>query len=245
MAAESQSLAGVNVVLGAGGRTGLECVKRLVAVSDLPTRAVLRDPTKLAGVLEPNSKLQIVKGNVTDEASLREVLKDARGVIFAAAGTGYWSASDVDFKGVEKVAAVSKELGVRRVVLVSSMLVTRKHWLHPIRLILNNIRYGLMDNKLRGEDALRSSGVEYTIIRPGGLGNGPGGHVTFVTGQGDVIAGAGSINRADVASVCVSALTHPGAANITLELFSRPGLPEGGYEAALEAVWKGLKPGLH
>lgn len=31
------------------------------------------------------------------------------------------------------------------------------------------------DNKLKGEDLLRQSGAKYTIIRPGGLTNGPGG----------------------------------------------------------------------
>ncbi|GLC35539.1 hypothetical protein PLESTM_000335100 [Pleodorina starrii] len=118
----------VNVVLGASGRTGLECVKRLLAISDLPTRAVLRNPSKLDGVLEPNPKLQIVQGDVTNIDSLREALRGARGVIFAVAGTGYWSPAEVDFKGVQNVAAVSKELGVQRVILVSSMLVTRKHW---------------------------------------------------------------------------------------------------------------------
>lgn len=35
-----------------------------------------------------------------------------------------------------------------------------------------------------GEDALRASGVEYTIVRPGGLGKGPGGQSTIVTGEG-------------------------------------------------------------
>ncbi|GLI61952.1 hypothetical protein VaNZ11_004514 [Volvox africanus] len=236
--------AGFNVVLGAAGQTGLECVKRLLAVSDLPTRAIVRDPTKLAAALEPSDKLQIIQGDVTNPASLREVLQGARGVIFAAAGKGYWSAADVDFKGVQNVAEVAKDVGVERVVLVSSMLVTRKHWLHPLRILLNNLRFGLMDNKLKGEAALRDSGIEHTIVRPGGLGSGPGGQCTFVAGQGDVMS-LGNINRADVAAVCVEALTNPGAKNITLELAAKPGPPEVGYEAGLKHLWKGLSPGIY
>ncbi|GIL51341.1 hypothetical protein Vafri_7348 [Volvox africanus] len=235
--------AGFNVVLGAAGQTGLECVKRLLAVSDLPTRAIVRDPTKLAGALEPSDKLQIVHGDVTNPASLREVLQGARGVIFAAAGKGYWSAADVDFKGVQNVAEVAKDVGVERVVLVSSMLVTRKHWLHPIRILLNNLRFSLMDNKLKGEAALRDSGIEHTIVRPGGLGSGLGGQCTFVAGQGDVMP-LGNINRADLAAVCVEALTNPGAKNITLELIAKPGISEGGYEEGLKNLWKGLSPGI-
>jgi uncharacterized protein YbjT (DUF2867 family) len=36
----------VNVVLGAGGPTGFECVKRLLKADKTPVRAVVRDPAK-------------------------------------------------------------------------------------------------------------------------------------------------------------------------------------------------------
>lgn len=39
-------MSGVNVVLGAGGPTGLECVKRLLSATNAPVRAVVRDPAK-------------------------------------------------------------------------------------------------------------------------------------------------------------------------------------------------------
>ena len=45
------------------------------------------------------------------------------------------------------MAEVAKEKGVH-VVLVSSALVTPKNRFSPIRLILNNIRWGLMDAKV-------------------------------------------------------------------------------------------------
>ena len=40
-----------------------------------------------------------------------------------------------------------------------------------MRMLLNNIRWGLMDEKLAGEAALRVGGVPHTIVRPGGLSN--------------------------------------------------------------------------
>ncbi len=70
-------------------------------------------------------------------------------------------------QGVGNTAIAAKKLGVERVVLVSSALVTPKNRFHPIRLILNNIRWGLMDSKYRGENLLRESSVSYTIVRPG------------------------------------------------------------------------------
>lgn len=53
---------------------------------------------------------------------------------------------------------------------------------HPIRVLLNNIRWSLMDNKFKGEEALRSSGLSYTIVKPGGLTNAPGGTVQLRAG---------------------------------------------------------------
>lgn len=42
-------------------------------------------------------------------------------------------------------------------------------------MLLNNMRYGLMDEKLAGEALLRASGMPYTVVRPGGLSNREGG----------------------------------------------------------------------
>jgi len=50
-------------------------------------------------------------------------------------------------QGVRNVAQVAKEKGLH-VVLVSSALVTPKNRFSPIRLLLNNIRWGLMDAKV-------------------------------------------------------------------------------------------------
>ncbi|WIA24093.1 hypothetical protein OEZ85_013698 [Tetradesmus obliquus] len=215
----------VNVVFGAGGPTGLECVKRLLAVSTDPVRAVVRDPAAHGDKLrqaagDATSRLQVVAGDVTDPDSLTAALADAAGVIFAASGKGYWSAAAVDSQGVKNVADAAKAAGnVSRVVLVSSMLTHPSNRLHPIRVLLNNIRWSLMDNKFKGEEALRSSGLSYTIVKPGGLTNAPGGTVQL---RADVDAtrevGAGSISRADVAAVCVEALTNAKASNKALSI---------------------------
>jgi hypothetical protein len=57
------------------------------------------------------------------------------------------------------------------------------HRWHPIRILLNNIRYSLMDEKYLGEQALRASGVPYTVVRPGGLTDLPGGKEAIAVGE--------------------------------------------------------------
>lgn len=230
----------VYVVLGAGGATGQECVKRLLAVTTSQVRAVVRDPQKYEGQMPADARLQVVAGDVTDKASLTAALTGALGVVFAASGKGYWTADPVDHKGVANVAEVAKQCGVQRVVMVSSMLVTPKNWLQPMRLLLNNIRWGLMDAKFKGENALRSSGMSYTVVRPGGLTKGPGGEGVLCSAQGDTGGLGGSISRADVAAVCVSALTDSNADRVTVEIFCKPGpYSAGKWEDQLANIWKG------
>eukprot|EP00882_Tetradesmus_deserticola_P003700 GHRQ01003914.1.p1 GENE.GHRQ01003914.1~~GHRQ01003914.1.p1 ORF type:complete len:227 (+),score=84.86 GHRQ01003914.1:67-747(+) len=167
-----------------------------------------------------SSRLQVVAGDVTDAASLPAAVNDAAGVIFAASGRGYWSAEAVDNKGVKNVADACKAAGgVGRVVLVSSMLTHPSNRLHPVRVLLNNIRWSLMDHKYAGEEALRGSGVPFTVVRPGGLTNKPAGETQLrIDVNATKEASPGSISRADVAAVCVEALSNPAAANKTLSV---------------------------
>ena len=56
--------------------------------------------------------------------------------------------------------------------------------------------------------------------------------------QGDS-GSAGRIARADVARVCVAALSAPAAKNVTLELFSKDGSPAADQ---MSTIFNGLKP---
>ena len=99
----------VVVVLGAGGPTGRECVKRLLEDGE-QVKAVVRDPKKYEGAFPADRNLQVVPGDVTDASSLRTAFDGARGVIFAASGKTYFSASEVD----QKVSAHTAGRGVVR-----------------------------------------------------------------------------------------------------------------------------------
>lgn len=87
-----------------------------------------------------------------------------------------------------------------------------------------------MDQKFKGEDFLRNSGIKYTVVRPSALKDGPRGEKTLLIQQGD--KSTGSVARADVAAVCAAALTDPAAEKVTLEVTSAEGADgEQGKEA--------------
>lgn len=236
-------------VIGAGGATGLECVRRLLAQGK-SVRCVVRDPQKYAGRF---GSAEVVQGSVTDEASMEAALEGTSGVIFAASASspfGPGGPSEVDYMGVGKVAQAAKANGVNKFVLVSSRLVDPVNRLNPIRVLLNNVN-SIMDYKFRGEEALRSSGLDqYVIVRPGGLAGGEGRTTDTQPGAQYLVSGAaeadlggsgGSIHRADVAAVVCEALTCPDAACKTIEIVARaPNQGEPTIEQQLACVFEAI-----
>lgn len=137
----------------------------------------------------------------------------------------------VDYEGVRNLALAAKTANVEHFVQVSSLGISRAKE-HPLN------RFGrIMEWKAKGEDALRASGVPYTLVRAGGLQDTAGGESTIVALQGDNLI-TGQIPRADVATVCVRALSDPAARGKTLEIVSGG---KGG-KADWASFFSGLKP---
>merc|ERR1712232_1097749 len=93
-----------------------------------------------------------------------------------------------------------------------------------------NARARILDNKFKGEMALRESGLLYSIVRTGVMMGGhkapptdrwPGReHLVFVPPKAS-LGTAYSIHRTDVAAVLCKALTDPHAQKVTIEIAAR------------------------
>jgi uncharacterized protein YbjT (DUF2867 family) len=94
--------------------------------------------------------------------------------------------------------------------------------------------------KFKGETALRTSGVPYTIVRPGGLVDEAGGKVAVEFMQGD--KAVGRIPRADVATVCVEALGRKNALGKTFEIVSGKAAVPNNWDKEFAALAADPKP---
>lgn len=202
-------------VVGAAGRTGVPVVEQLVA-RGYKVRALVRDVEAARAKLPAG--VELVAADVRDVKTLAPALKGAKYVISTiGAGGGPKAdptngAREIDHLGVANLATVSKSAGVKQFVLVSSSSVTKAAenpmaFMRPI-----------LAAKFEGEQALRASGVPYTIVRPGGLSDDPGGKLAVAFGQGDTAAGR--IPRADVATACIESLGRATALGRTFEIVS-------------------------
>lgn len=200
------------VVAGATGGTGRALVNNLQA-QGYSVRAFVRDTDKARVVL--GDDVDLVAGDVRDIESIRPAMQGATFAI-SAIGAGRADPENgpeaVDFNGVKNLAEAAADARLQQFVLVSSSGVTQED--HFLNKMMDNV----LKWKFKGEEALRASGVPYTIVRPGGLINTPGGNESLVFVQGDTTAGR--ISREDVALICIAALGNKAAVGKTFETYS-------------------------
>ena len=195
------SSASLVLVAGATGGIGQEVVDQALA-RGFRVRALVRNEAKARTLF--GDRVQYSTGDVREPRSLRRSVKGVDTVICALGSNVQRdpenSPERVDYAGVKALAEAAQSAGVSQFILVSSMGVT--HPEHQLNAMLDNI----LQWKLKGEDALRATGIHYTIVRPGALTNEPAGQRGLRIMQGDPPNGAGSVSRGDVAAVLVSAI---------------------------------------
>lgn len=108
----------------------------------------------------------------------------------------------------ESVIAAMRDAGVRRLVVQSSLGVGDSMSLMPAaaRLFARTLLAGALADHADQEAAVAASGLDWTVIRPGGLTDGPasGDYIAQETSEGRQIKGR--VSRADVASHIVGIL---------------------------------------
>ncbi len=197
------------LIVGGTGRTGQIIVRNLVASGIYP-QLLVRDLSKAQELFGANLIYHV--GDVREYETLLNPMEGMQAVI-SAVGTsspvGKNCPKRVDYEGVANMVRAAQSMGVQRFILISSIAVT--HPEHPLN------RFGkILDWKLKGEEALRHSGLDYAIVRPGGLKDTPGGCHPLVFDQGDHILG--TISREDLADTCLQALNDLQQIPVTFEV---------------------------
>ena len=200
-------------VTGASGKTGWRVVDEALA-RGFEVRAIVRPDSVLPPAL---GAAEIHRLQLSDGPALQDALRDCDALVIA---TGARPSIDllgplkVDALGVRQQLEACRAVGLKRVVLVSSLCAGR--WLHPLNL------FGLiLVWKRLGEQWLEQSGLEVTIVRPGGLKEAE----EDIAAQELRFSGAdqqqdGSLPRRLVARVCLDALAVPASVGRIVEITS-------------------------
>jgi uncharacterized protein YbjT (DUF2867 family) len=197
------------VVAGGHGKIALRLL-RLLAADGHRARGLVRKPGQAAD-LEALGAVAVL-GDLEADASLDEYVRGADAVVFAAGagpGSGPERKRTVDLGGAVKLVDAALAVGVRRYVMISSIGAHRPD-------AASGSMRPYLEAKAEADRYLIASGLEYTIIRPGSLTDGPGtGRVRVSTELGD----RGDVPRDDVAAVIAEVLDAPNTIGVTFELF--------------------------
>mmetsp|Transcript_101315 Transcript_101315/g.254020 ORF Transcript_101315/g.254020 Transcript_101315/m.254020 type:complete len:341 (+) Transcript_101315:30-1052(+) len=215
--------AGPVFVAGATGNTGQRVVKELQRLG-YTVVAGARNQEKAAKAF--GSSVQSVPLDV-EKFSVDAMAEALKGTKFLICATGFVPgnpfdmnklAKAVDREGTIKLVDAAKKAGVQRFVLVSSILTNGRAIGQENNpgFVITNAFGGILDEKLVAEKYLKNSGLDYTILRPGGLKDkAPEGPA--VIGKEDTLL-SGEVSRDLVAKVAVSTLSKPAASRQTVEL---------------------------
>jgi putative NADH-flavin reductase len=187
-------------VFGATGGTGRQIVEQALAQGHAVV-ALVRSLEKLPLT---NDHLTLIQGDVLDRAAVDRTVAGADAV-FVSLGNTPNNPAMVVSEGTKVVMAAMQAAGVKRLIVISSLGVGDSKDQIPLffKLIVGTVLRKAFQDKEAQEQLVKSSGLDWTIIRPSGLTDGP---PTGVYRAGTDPVEGRQISRADVAAFALAEL---------------------------------------
>ncbi len=187
-------------LFGATGGTGRQVMEQALAAGHAMT-ALVRDPSKI----EAGRGLTLIQGDVLDQESTSRCVQGADAVI-CVLGSGVGT-EPVEARGTQRIIEAMQRYGVRRLIAVTSLGVgdSRAQVSAEFQQAMDTVLQPIIAAKTEQERLVRASGLDWTIVRPGGLSDGPRtGDYQYGT---EPTLMAGLISRADVAEFVLRQLS--------------------------------------
>lgn len=197
------------LIAGGHGKIARRLV-RLLTRDGHTARGLIRNPDHAADV-EADGGVPVLCDLERDEVTPHVGGADA--IVFAAGagpGSGAERKRTVDLGAAVKCVAAAEGLGVARFVIVSSI------GAHDPEAGPEAMRPYLRA-KAEADARVAASTLDWTIVRPGSLQDGPG---TGLVDVSTTLGGRGPVPRDDVALVLAETLAAPGTIGLTFELFT-------------------------
>ena len=193
------------LIFGATGGTGRHLVSQALEQGRQVT-AFVRDPSKLSAK-HPN--LTIVKGDLSDRNSVAGALNGVDAAISVLGNDtrkALFKPNNIISQNLPNIMSAMQQGGVERLLLVSSFGINANmFW--PQKLLLRTLLRNLFADLPVQEKLIKESGLNWTIVRPTRLTNGP---KTGACRSGDLyIHPFTSISRADVAAFLLKEAVSP------------------------------------
>jgi uncharacterized protein YbjT (DUF2867 family) len=195
------------VIAGGHGQIALRLARLLAGRGDR-VRALIRNPDHTADV-EATGAVAVL-ADLERQDDLGPAVQGVDAIVFAAGagpGSGPERKRTVDLGGAVKLVEAARTAGVARYVMISAIGArdpsAGSHAMRPY-----------LEAKAEADAAVASSGLDFTIVRPGRLTDDPGTGRVRISERLD----GGDIPREDVAATLVAVLDEPAAIGRTFDL---------------------------
>ncbi len=196
-------------IAGAHGKIGRLLTRLLTANGDAVI-GLIRNPDHEDDVRADGGRPVLCDLEQVGADAIAEALAGADAAVFAA-GAGPGSGSErkltVDRDGAVKLLAASRQAGVARFVIVSSIGAE-----NPPPVDDDDVFSVYLRAKAEADAAVTQSDREWTVLRPGRLTDDPPAHTIRL----DRDPYRGEVTRADVAAVIAAVLSEPRSVRLTL-----------------------------
>lgn len=159
------------IVFGASGGTGQEVVRQALAAGHTVT-AFVRNPATYSS---PDQRVQVVKGDVKDPASIEAALSGQDAVI-SVIGAKPTKTSTIRTEGTKAIITAMEKVGPKRLISQSTMGAGDSKpmlsWLYAFILVPLLLKGTFADHDGQ-EQVIQASSLDWTIIRAGALNNKP------------------------------------------------------------------------
>ncbi|MEA2472520.1 MAG: hypothetical protein QOE06_435 [Thermoleophilaceae bacterium] len=195
-------------IAGGHGKIAL-ILARLLSDRGEEVRSLIRKPDHEHDIREAGAEPVLCDLEAVGADELAEAVRGADAVVFAAGagpGSGPERKETVDYGGAVKLIEAARADGIARYLMISAMGADPNAEGDGFAVYLRA--------KGRADEALRSSGLDHTIVRPGRLTDDPG---TGKVQIGEHVE-RGEVPRADVAAVLAACLGAPNTIGRAFEL---------------------------
>ena len=192
------------VVFGASGKTGQEIVGQALD-QGLEVTAFVRDAAKLA---IKDSRLHIIEADVLkDQSAITSAIAGKDAIICALGVANSLKSAGLIAGGLAAIVPAAEKHDVRRVILISAFGVGDSSRNAPLvpRLMYRLLLGDIYRDKNAGEDIVKASSLDWTIIQPVMLTDGPSSG-TYRNGERLELHGIPKIARSEVAHFALAQL---------------------------------------
>jgi len=191
-------------VFGATGGTGQALIAQALEQGH-EVVAFVRDPGKFTIT---DTRLRVVPGDITENASrVGEAIRGQDAVISALGRRNSFKSADLISRSMRAIVPAMEHQGVRRLIVVSAFGVGESYHYAPLipRIMFRLLLGDIFADKKAGEDYVRQSSLDWTLVYPVLLTNGAR-TGKYRVGERLDLHGVPKISRADVADFVLTQL---------------------------------------